>query len=49
MVARGRCMTSDNHAPRGSPLIGVSAGRTGVRDLVADSVGQEISQGTDVF
>ena len=27
----------------------ISAGRTGVRDLVAERVGQEISERTDVF
>ena len=27
----------------------ISAGRTGVRDIVADGVGQEISERTDVF
>ena len=32
---------------RGAP--GISAVRTGMRDLVADSVGSWISEGTDVF
>ena len=50
-------MTADNHVSRRSPLMAsdwrgateVSAGRTGVGGLVADWVGQEISERTDVF
>ena len=46
-------MTADNHVSRGSPLIGAARQRFPRANwcgrLVAESVGQEISERTDVF